>query len=277
MATIPIISEARKTWGAPTERWSASLKEAFTSQVDAAGLAREEKLSSTEPRRNCRTFVLALRASDMRIPVRLRSYQSRMDSATKQCTIWEAARATTAFPEEFLPIKIGPMGVSYVSAGLGFSNPAKEALDEAARIWHLHNIGCLVSIGTGVTPPARLETGLNSASLLTMLNLQNLSRLPDLLRTLFRAATDSERTQEELARDARLLELNYFRFNVEAELGKVARYNLSGLETLRTTTDIYLQKPETENSLSFCALHLLAGYMAHIVEHERGLPIQASR
>jgi hypothetical protein len=151
------------------------------------------------------------------------------------------------------------MGISYVSAGLGFSNPAKEALEEAVRVWHLSDIGCLVSVGAGITPPARLDIGLDSPSFLRMLNLQNLSRFPEVLRTLFRVATDCERTHEELSRDARLLKLNYFRFNVATGLENVARYDVSCQETLRNETDIYLQKSETANSCSFCAFHLREG------------------
>ena len=124
--------------------------------------------------------------------------------------------------------------------GLGFSNPAKEALEEAARVWYLSDIGCLVSVGAGISPPARLDSGLDSPFLLKRLNLQNHSRLPEVLRTLFRVATDFERTHEELSRDARLLNLNYFRFNVATGLENIARYDFSSQETIRNETDIYL-------------------------------------
>lgn len=266
------------TWSSPTpEECSKSLEDAFKKLIESARLGREERLSSDQTGYNCRTFVLTMRASNIRMPVRLRSYQSRMDSVTKECTIWEAARATTASLSDFLPIKIGPMGVSYVSAGLGFSNPAKEAFDEAVRVWHLRDIGCLVSIGTGITPPARLETDLDSTSLLTMLNLSNLSRLPELLHTFFRAATDCERTHEELSRDACSLGLNYFRFNVETGLENIARYDVSGKEILRTATDDYLQRSETANLLSLCALHVTAGCLSYSRDQGRCLQSQASR
>ena len=279
---LPVIVGGRQswvgTWSAPTpQECSKLLEDAVKELIESAGLGREERLSINPTGHHCRIFILTMRASNMRMPVRLRSYQSRMDSATKECTIWEAARATTASLSEFLPIKIGPMDVSYVSAGLGFSNPAKEAFDEAVRIWHLSDIGCLVSIGTGITPPARLETGLDSTSVLTMLNLSNLSRLPELLHTFFRAAIDCERTHEELSQDACSLGLNYFRFNVETGLENIARYDVSGKEILRTATDDYLQRSETANLLSLCALHVTAGYVSYSRDQGRGLQSQASR
>ena len=228
------------TWRSPTaEECSKSLEDAFKKLIESARLGREERLSSDHTGHNCRTFILTMRASNIRMPVRLRSYQSRMDSATKECTIWEAARATTASLSDFLPIKIGPMGVSYVSAGL--------------------------------------ETDLDSTSLLTMLNLSNLSRLPELLHTFFRAATDCERTHEELSRDACSLGLNYFRFNVETGLENIARYDVSGKEILRTATDDYLQRSETANLLSLCALHVTAGCVSYSRDQGRCLQSQASR
>ena len=199
--------------------------------------------------------------NNLRMPIRLRSYDSRMDSAVRCCEIWEAARATTASLDKFSPIQIGPMGVSYVDAGLGFSNPAKEAFDEAARIWQLPDIGCLVSIGAGASSPARIDNPLDSTPLLRVAGLTNLQRGPELLRAIYKSSTDCERTHEELFRDARLLDLRYFRFNVDSGFEDVGRYEGLKVATLRTGTDRYLQKSETGNSLSFCALHLRNGYV----------------
>lgn len=170
--------------------------------------------------------------------------------------------ATTASPGEFTQIKIGPMSVPYVSAGLGFSNPAKEALDEADRIWHVSNIGCMVSIGTGVMPPARLESYWESMSFLNFLSLENIARVPELLTTFFRAATDCERVHEELLRDARLLNLKYFRFNVDDGLQDVGRNDASKLDKTKSATTIYLGRREVLNSLVFCASRISNEYIS---------------
>ena len=225
------------------------------------GLPTEEKLYLERIEGGCKVFVIAMHTNSLRMPVRLRSYDTRMDSAVRCCKIWEAARATAASLDRFSPIQIGPMGVSYVDAGLGFSNPAKDAFDEGARIWHLPDIGCLVSIGAGASSPARIETPPDSMSLLRIAGLENLQRAQELLRAIYKSSTDCDRTHEELFRDARLLDLNYFRFNVDAGFEDVGRYEASKVATLRTETDRYLQKPEIGNSLSFRALHLLKGYV----------------
>ena len=250
-------------WHAPSpEECSSSLKEAFKELVKVAGLPAEQDFYLEGIEGTCRIFVTAMHTSNLRMPVRLRSYDSRMDSAIRCCKIWEAARATTASLDKFSSIQIGPMDISYVDAGLGFSNPAKEAFDEAARIWHLPDVGCLVSVGAGASSPARIDTPLDSTSLLRTAGLVYLQRAQELLRAIFKSSTDCERTHEELSRDARLLDVNYFRFNVEAGFENIERYNASAVADLRTVTDKYLQKPETDNSLSFCALHLLNGYVS---------------
>ena len=265
MQKFPTIFADRLTWGlrfAPTpEQCSSSLKEAVEELISIAGLPDEESFYPEGTEGACRIFVTTMHTNNLRMPVRLRSYDSRMNSAMRCCKIWEAARATTASLDRFSPIQIGPMGVSYVDAGLGFSNPAKEAFDEAARIWHLPHIGCIVSIGAGASSPARIDTRLDSTSLLRSAGLVCLKRAQELLHAIFKSSTDCERTHEELSRDARLLEINYFRFNVEAGFENVGRYDASAVADLRTGTDRYLQKPETGNSLSFCALHLLNGYV----------------
>ena len=249
-------------WHAPSpEECSSSLKEAFKELVKVAGLPAEQDFYLEGVEGTCRIFVTAMHTSNLRMPVRLRSYDSRMDSAIRCCKIWEAARATTASLDRCSPIQIGPMGVSYVDAGLGFSNPAKEAFDEAARIWHLPDIECIVSIGAGASSPARIDTRLNSTSFLRTAGFLYLPRAQELLRATFKTSTDCERTHEELSRDARLLKVNYFRFNVVAGFENVGRYDASAVADLLTGTDRYLQKTETRDSLFFCALHLLKGYV----------------
>ncbi len=134
-----------------------------------------------------------------------------------------------------------------------------------SRTWHLPDIRCLVSIGAGASSPARVDTPLNSTSLLRIADIENLQRGQELLRANLKSSTDFERTHEELFRDARLLDLNYLRFNVESGFEDVGRYEASKVATLRMRTDRYLQKPEIENSLSFCALHLLKGYLIQLL------------
>ena len=238
--------------------YSDGLENAFKLQMQKLGFSLETSLESLANENPCRVFVLTIYANNMRMPVRLRSYASREAVATS-CTIVKAAKVTSAWPGEALPIKLGPSKVPHIGAGVGFTNPAKEALDEALGIWQLSKIGCLVSIGTGVMPPARLDGAFDTASLLKSLRLDSLTRLPELLMMFFKAATDSERVHEELSRDARLLGLKYFRFNVESGLDKVSWKEYQKADIIRSETELYMRKRETANSLAFSALYLLAG------------------
>src|SRR6266568_3989190 len=79
------------------------------------------------------------------IPVLLRTYQSHQTHL--DCKIWEAARATSAAPTFFKRIEIG--NKQLVDGGLGCNNPSRVVLDEAEAAFGGHQIGCLVSIGTG--------------------------------------------------------------------------------------------------------------------------------
>ena len=135
-----------------------------------------------------------------------------------------------------------------------------------SRTWHLPDIGCLLSIGAGASSPARIDTFLNSTSLLRIAGIENLQRAQELLRAIFQSSTDCERTHEELFRHVRLADLNYSHFNVESGFEDVGRYEASKVATLCTGTDGYLQKPDMGNTLSTCALHLLKGYVIQLLQ-----------
>ena len=75
----------------------------------------------------------------------------------------------------------------------------------------------------------------------------------------FKAATDSERVHEELSRDARILGLKYFRFNVESGFDKVSWREYQKVNIIRSETELYMRRHETINSFAFSALYLLAG------------------
>lgn len=69
-----------------------------------------------------------------------------------KCTIWKAARATSAAPTFFKAMHIDQPspGMDYVDGGLGHNNPSLLAREEAKRIWPASKSCCLISIGTGL-------------------------------------------------------------------------------------------------------------------------------
>ncbi|KAG6859395.1 hypothetical protein C0995_009014 [Termitomyces sp. Mi166 len=98
----------------------------------------------------CKSFVVALPSANM-TPRVFRTYQVKANQGY-DCTVVQAARATTAAPKLFKPVSITSGGVSetFVSAGLGYSNPTSFVLKEAVMVFgHSQSVACLVSIGAG--------------------------------------------------------------------------------------------------------------------------------
>jgi hypothetical protein len=99
----------------------------------------------------CPTYVVAMSASNAEGPPTLfRSYRCDGFNAD-QCTIWQAARATSATPSFFKPmfVNVPTPGGWYVDGGVRFNNPSELALAEGGRIWMPVKRFYLVSIGTG--------------------------------------------------------------------------------------------------------------------------------
>jgi len=82
----------------------------------------------------------------------LRSYDSRKEPASeKECTIWQAGRATSATGLAFKPIQVGQS--VFIDEGAGNYNPSPQILDEAViNEWPGREVGVFVSIGTGKRP-----------------------------------------------------------------------------------------------------------------------------
>ena len=139
MEQCPLIFGHDQSWTASlmgrtiVSGYSEGLKNAIKFQVQKLGLSLETSLESLATENPCRVFVLTLCATNIRMPVQLRSYASREAAATS-CTIAEAAKVTSAWPGGASPVKLGPFEVPHIGAGVGFTNPAKEALDEACGI-----------------------------------------------------------------------------------------------------------------------------------------------
>jgi patatin-like phospholipase/acyl hydrolase len=105
---------ARKVFGKPKRAilclpsekgmFSASKLEKVVQDL-AVRKANEENARILADEGSCRCFVTALAFSNVQKPTLLRSYRSDHEIPI-DCTIWEAARATTAAPTFFKPIHI---------------------------------------------------------------------------------------------------------------------------------------------------------------------------
>lgn len=174
----------------------------------------------------------------------------------KTVTIWEAARATSAASSFFDPITLGSHGTVFLDGGTGANNPVYELWVLAKDVFSAEgtqsgsatsleaDIGCIVSIGTGVPSPKAFgiyPTAIGKA-LLAM-------------------TTETEKTARRFARDRSVLsdEGRYYRFNVPNGLDKIAMEDAKSKSAIVAVTDRYLEDQETFRKLSKCAEILIEG------------------
>jgi hypothetical protein len=230
---------------------------------------------------HCPTFVIAKMGLEPAGPIAVfRSYSGR-DVRPSNCTIWEAARATTAAPCFFKEIRFGTLPVSYVDGGLGCNNPSEVALVEAKQLWPTSKHFCLVSIGTGrhkavgLTPsnayPRNEEDtffkrirsflpGVDFPGLTTARNFpKGATALIGMARALESLVTNSEEVHQRLLLTSE--EGNpfpYFRFNVPREIGDIGLADWKKEEELATGTLAYLGDNEVRRAKIDCVKYLIS-------------------
>ena len=147
------------------------------------------------------------------------------------CTVWEAARATSAF---FKRIKIWPegSGIDYIDAGLGCNNPIKEVLAETVRVFGDEApVACIVSIGTGQSD----SVGLAQPDAFQRW-------LPtDLIKILKIIATDSGRVTEEMRQRFKNTPWLFNRLDVDRGLHSVSLAEWKELGKVRELTQNYMK------------------------------------
>ena len=230
----------------------------------------------------CHTFVVAKMAQNVgATPTLFRSYSLRGERDTK-CSIWQAARATTAAPTIFKPMSIETrprVPILYVDGGMGHNNPAQLALREAGCIWEGTAQYCLLSIGTGQSSAQSLpcddstlegdvevqhslfnEIGRflsKSASKIpyweTASNIPagalNLIKIANTLKSI---ATDTETVHRGIFEEA-YQKYPYFRFNVERDIGDIGLQELKKFDLLTTHTYAYMNSPERKKDMIACS------------------------
>lgn len=182
--------------------------------------------------------------------------------------IWEAARATTAAPLYFDPIKIANR--KFGDGGFGNNNPAEEMKTEVSSMngSDLTSIALLLSIGTGEIPISRFEDGL----------LQKYIAYFNAARKL---ASDAESAHSRLIGWKRDAGLPYHRFNVPLGTGleKIKldewkktpkwynRHSESTIETIRKATETYCAQEDVQRQLEEVA-EILVKHRLKRREHE---------
>jgi predicted acylesterase/phospholipase RssA len=172
------------------------------------------------------------------MPTLFRTYvteATKKAAIAQDCSIWEAARATSAAATFFDPMTIGHQ--SYVDGATGFNNPVEIVLEEARDIWPdaLSRIQSIVSIGTGVPEPKDFGDDLR-----------------DILLTLKAIATETERTHMRFLKNHDDLGLKdrYFRFNVNQGLRDIRLDDHAKVHTIEAAARLYLASPQVRTAAS---------------------------
>ncbi|KAJ7911214.1 acyl transferase/acyl hydrolase/lysophospholipase [Mycena leptocephala] len=172
----------------------------------------------------CKTFVCAMYAHNLNasIPVLFRTYDNPNEPAI-DCTIWEAARATSAAPEFFKRIEIGLRREEFVGS-VGCNNPTTQVLEEAELIFPNRHVACIVSIGAGHPKTIAIPK-------------------PSVYQGFLQA------TNQENAGRFRHFPNVYFRFNVEQGIQNIERDEWERLGEISSHTKQYMKYRHVDRQL----------------------------
>lgn len=220
------------------------------------------------PERRCHAFVTATpyNAAQRNQPRLFRTYQARsnvqMNGASPM--IWEAARATSAAPTFFDPItiKLGEAEETFVDGGFGCNNPVFQVLQEAQNQFPGRQIGCLVSIGTGMPAVREVRDSANVNIFQRMAF--SLTQAADQITVYERIATTCEVAHQEMSKRALSdpdLEGRYYRFNVQQGTQYMSLERWDMLGELRVYTQAYIESQVIGGTTVNSQLQKLAGIL----------------
>ena len=174
------------------------------------------------------------------IPRLFRTYRVSKNQSFN-CTIWEAARATTAAPTFFKGIDICAPGSKerFIDGALGRNNPVWQVFEEAELVFPNRRVACTISIGSGQAQTIAIP----KPSLFQRI-------LPfDVVNAMVQIATHCERTAEETERRFKSSPNLYFRLNVEQGMQNVTLDQWDRLGEVATHTNQYLLKVEVDQKV----------------------------
>lgn len=181
-------------------------------------------------------------------PILFRSYPVPKN-ASFDCTIWEAARATSAVPKVFKSIVIGGPGSRqpYIGGEIGFSNPTEHVLQEAELIFPGRCFACIISIGTeliNIPKPSPFERGVVPSNV---------------VEVMANIITDCKMISEAMSLRFKSYPGIYFRFNVEQGTQSNKLADLDS-DSVNAHTSQYLKMYKVDQDLDLAATSLTAGF-----------------
>ncbi|KAH8928192.1 FabD/lysophospholipase-like protein [Atractiella rhizophila] len=135
------------------ERLEDVFHKIITRQAPSSVSSSQLPMKDAAIKDRCRSFVVSRYEANAVVSTEMRTYDglSAVHSAA-QCTVLEAARATSSAPQFFPPIVIDKS--KYIA--VGNNNPAAIAIDESKHIWgEGSQVACLVSLGSGIAPAVK--------------------------------------------------------------------------------------------------------------------------
>ncbi|QRV93310.1 patatin-like phospholipase protein [Ceratobasidium sp. AG-Ba] len=233
------------------------LKTVIQDVVKRKGPEKDPEAKMFDGSSGCRVAVSACRATNVNNE-RARHFRTYglLNDDSSGFKIWEAARATTAAPAYFERVIVGKD--EYVDGGLQVNNPVIAAIIEGrATFGQARNIGCTLSIGTGVPPDMALSN--NSGVSGAPFNLWNL------VETLMSLATNSQLTHLQTQELSKMKGFagDYYRFNAKVDFPReddpkfrdkmIGLDDVASLPKFKEMTFKYLGKPEVQESIKACA------------------------
>ena len=175
-----------------------------------------------------------------------RSYHIRdPNQQNYDCTIWEAARATTAAPLFFKKISLTSGGATFVDRAIRLKNAIYELVREAEHLYPSRSIGCIISIGTGWPKWTSIHS----------LNLHNITQ------ACVEIALDAQGKAEDFMNDTTGKELRkagkYFHFNVEQGMQDIEIEEWKQMEKMDAMAMDYLSLAESAEQVERCARALI--------------------
>ncbi|KFY84702.1 hypothetical protein V500_09074, partial [Pseudogymnoascus sp. VKM F-4518 (FW-2643)] len=200
---------------------------------DGKGHANDRMIMTDTVLWNCKTFVCAVPAMHINNQPRMFRTWLAKKNPEYNCTIWEAARATSAAPTIFKRIAIGEEGMEevFIDGGLGCNNPVRYLVEEAAKEFGSdRKVNCIISIGTGKPKVAGFKApGIFQRAIPL-----------ELIDVLKKMATDSEVEASRMEGRYQNCPGLYHRLNVEQGLQMVSLEEWEKLAEVRTHTKAYL-------------------------------------
>lgn len=190
-------------------------------QLKEQGIKIEDAPLATTNNNNSRCFVCALVEGGHGCD-RLRSYAVSAGAGGPFCTIWQAARATSAAPLYFPPITINCR--KYFDGGMHSNNPILEVVKEAIRPDEGHRFDAIVSIDCGLSKLVNPSGGLVHVA-----------------KGLVSHVTDTEVRHKEFQRDYPHLKEVYSRFQETTKLGSIGLADYDKLQDIEDLAEDFIK------------------------------------